>query len=388
MKPKRTFPLYRLMAADLLESFSIQAISLVLLSRTVLQGDGGAGALLSISTALQLPSLVAVPLAGPFLDRWSERMLLPCISVVRGLAATMLAVWWSIPVVPFFLLGILTLLGSISHVACHSLLPLVVKDKGLLRANGLLLRCTIGAGILGPLAAGSLVAAFGAGACIGGAGALYFISALALLHLPRRNRQRQRSTWWNEFVEGFQAVQGSLLLRSALFTLVVWSLGGGLINFAVPLLFKSEGVTVDVYGAGLSAFAAGQIAATFVAGWAWGERRQAWPPRWVFAVQGLSIIGLLAAGSPAFIGLIFLFMGVGSGCVQVCLDSFFQKHAPPSIRGRVIGFSVSARGGCFFSAALIGMLLSRIGVAPLVIVACLLTTFAGMAFRRPVVTAD
>ena len=383
MKPGRTFPFYRLMAADLLGNFSIQTIGLVLLSRTVLQGDGGAGALLSISTALQLPSLVAVPLAGPFLDRWSERRLLPCISLARGLTATMLAVWWHIPAVAFFLLGTLTFLGSVSHVARHSLLPLIVQDKGLLRANGLLLRCTIGAGILGPPAAGCLAAAFGAAACIGSAGALYFISALVLLNLPRRNCQRERSTWWNEFVEGFHTLQKSFLLRSFLLTLVLWSFGGGLINFAAPLLFKSRGVTVAVYGIGLSTFAAGQIAATFVAGSAWGERRQGLPSPWIFAVQGLGMIGLLAAEHPASIGLVFLIMGIGSGSAQVCLDSFLQKHARPSLRGRVIGFAVSARGGCFFSAALIGALLSRLGVASLVIGACLLTVSAGVGVRRP-----
>jgi MFS family permease len=381
------FALHRLAAADVLEHFSIQTISLVLLNRMVMQGAGGAGALLSISTALQLPSLVAVPLAGPFLDRWSEGRVLPLISLARGLAATMLAVWWSDSVVALFLLGVLTFLGAVSHVARNSLLPAITREGSLYRANGLLLRCTIGAGILGPMAAGSLADGFGTGTCIAGAGLLYLFSAVFLLHLPRRLGPGERSAWMHEFVEGLNTVRNDMLLRPALGTLVLWSLGGGMINFAVPLLFKARGVTVDVYGAGLSVFAGGQIAATFLVRLSGKELRRGLPSPLIFAAQGLGMIGLLAAAShPLWICLAFLVMGMASGSAQICLDAFFQKNAHPGRRGRVIAFAVSSRGGCFFLAALIGSLLSKTGFAPLVVVACLVTAAAGRPARRLSVT--
>ena len=385
MKGPTRFPLQRLAAADVLENFSIQTISLVLLNRMVMQGAGEAGALLSISTALQLPSLVAVPLAGPFLDRWNEGRVLPLISLARCLAATMLAVWWSNPAVALFLLGVLTFLGAVSHVARHSLLPVITQERSLYRANGLLLRCTIGAGILGPMAAGSLASGFGTGTCIAGAGVLYLFSAVFLLHLPQRLDPRERSAWKNEFIEGLNTVRNNLLLRSALGTLVFWSLGGGMINFAVPLLFKARGVTVDMYGAGLSAFAAGQIAATFLVRLYGKEQRQGLPSPWIFAVQGLSMIGLLAASHPVWICLAFLVMGMASGSAQICLDAFFQKNADPRRRGRVIAFAASSRGGCFFFAAVVGSLLFKAGFVPLVVTACLVTSVAGVRIRRPAV---
>lgn len=187
--------------------------------------------------------------------------------------------------------------------------------------------------------------------------------------------------WRQEFIDGFKCAVGHSKLFMGIVVLVVSSVGAGLMNFAVPLLFKSRGLPVSVYGVVLASFALGQLSATFIFHRLFPEREKNSIPYWTFIVQGMGMAGTLWTENILSVGAAFAIMGLGSGSSQIFLDSFFQRESLIGYRSRIIAFVGALRVMCYITAGVVGAALSWAGAVMLVMAASIITAFSGFVSK-------
>jgi MFS family permease len=378
----RFCPLYRLLAADVATGLSGQMAAMALLSTLVLLGEGGAGTVLGFSTALQVPALVVVLLGAPFLDRIGcGKSLLP-LHLARGLIIILLSLCWKPAYLALALLAVATCLDGLFRVSRNALVPDLADGRSLLYVNGVMLRFGVAGGLLGPILAGYMIVWGGTQICLTAAGVLCVVLAPLLLRLPEgKGLPREDMEWVREFKDGIKLAMHNRELIQGISVLLVSSLGGGLMNFTVPLWFKIRGFTADVYGVTLAGFALGQLSATFILEHFSPQRKGTYLPYWTFMVQGAGMGGTLLADHALSVGTIFAIMGVGSGASQIFLDSFFQEKAAIGYRGRIMAFTGVLRAICYITAGVAGAVLSCKGPATLVIAAALITAGSGILTR-------
>jgi len=374
--------LYRVIVVDVVIGLSGQMAAMGLLSTLVLLGEGGAGTVLGFSTAMQVPVLVVAILGGPFLDRLGcGKTLLP-LHLVRGIVIIILAFCWHAALLSVALLSIATCLDSLFHISRNALMPDLANGRSLVYVNGIMLRFGVTGGLLGPVMVGYIIAWGGTELCLAGTGWMCVALTPLLIRLPEgRGRPYQKMKWRQEFIDGFKCAVGHSKLFMGIVVLVVSSVGAGLMNFAVPLLFKSRGLPVSVYGVVLASFALGQLSATFIFHRLFPEREKNSIPYWTFIVQGMGMAGTLWTENILSVGAAFAIMGLGSGSSQIFLDSFFQRESLIGYRSRIIAFVGALRVMCYITAGVVGAALSWAGAVMLVMAASIITAFSGFVSK-------
>jgi MFS family permease len=370
----KSHALYRVVAVDVAIGLSGQMAAMALLSTLVLLGEGGAGTVLGFSTAMQVPVLVVAILGGPFLDRLGcGKTLLP-LHLVRGVVIVILALCWHAALLSVVLLSIATCLDSLFHISRNALLPDLANGRSLVYVNGIMLRFGVVGGLLGPVLVGYMITWGGTELCLAAAGCMCVALTPLLIRLPEGGEASyEKMKWTQELVDGFKCAVGHSELLMGIVVLVVSSLGAGLMNFTVPLLFKSRGLAVNVYGVILASFALGQLSATFIFHRLFPEREKNSIPYWTFIVQGMGMAGTLWARNTLSVGAAFAIMGLGSGASQIFLDSFFQKEALIGYRSRIIAFVGALRVMCYITAGVVGATAACAGSMVLVAAAAIIT---------------
>lgn len=192
--------------------------------------------------ASSLPVVLCAPKAGELIDRLNRKWLLTAADLLRALAA--LGIGWvafSEGPVNYYLLLILTALMAVGTAffqpALNALLPLLVRQEDLLRANSVNESATQLAGLAGLLLAGVLLS-FMAPHTVFYLNSLSFLIG-ALSVLPLRVRQ---STTGPAAGGGFRAGLRYLLARPALrdiaLTFAVLNFAVSFVEVYVPFLNK------------------------------------------------------------------------------------------------------------------------------------------------------
>jgi len=127
-----------------------------------------------VSIAYMAPLVVLGPVSGVFVDRWPIKPTLVSSDLIR--AALVLLLFATTSLVQIYLiLGALSCVSSFFGPAQSVTIRTHVPPQGLISANALMQMAMLIARIIGPAAAGMLVAAFGASVCY----AVDFLSFLA-----------------------------------------------------------------------------------------------------------------------------------------------------------------------------------------------------------------
>src|SRR5262245_54733887 len=152
---------------DFLALFAVLSVVTYRLHGTPTQVTG-------VSIAYMAPLVVLGPLAGVFVDRWPIKPTLVSSDLVRAGLVLLLVVAASLwPV--YVILAALSCVSSFFAPAQSVTIRTYVPPQGLISANALMQMAMLVARIIGPAAAGMLVAAFGARVCY----AVDFVSFLA-----------------------------------------------------------------------------------------------------------------------------------------------------------------------------------------------------------------
>ena len=365
----------------------------------VTQLGAGPGWMGLLTAAAWLPYLVIGLPAGAWLDRLDPRRAMIAADLVAAAALTSvpLAWWWGWLSLPQLL--VVSLLGGGASVffrtAYVKLLPLIVPDEGLERANARIFGVESAAQVAGPGIAGLLASLVSAAAGLVLDVVGFLVSALCLARIkverpadpaPEVARFRDR------IAEGVRAVVGDRHLR------VLMVIGGasnfGLTGFnALLVLFLVDrlGLSSATLGLVLMIGSSGGLVGAVVApalARRFGAGRAS---TGLFLLAGPSalLIGLPTAADQAYLTAIGLFV-VGFGVVggNVIRGAWRQRYVPERLLARVVTtYQVVIYGTIPLAGLAAGLVGSQLGVrsamlifAGIQLVSCL--SILGTAYGR------
>jgi predicted MFS family arabinose efflux permease len=345
------------------EMFPVAAVLLVL-ERTGRPGLAGA-----VVAATTLPAVVTGPVLGAWLDRTSRRRLALASNQVL-LAASLLAILAAAGRVPGWVLVPLAALagvtGPLATGGYTSMIPLLVPERLLARANALEATSFNTAAIAGPAVAGVVAGTAGPAGAVLAEAVLAALALPAIARLPRVAPPAgdEPAPLGAAIRHGLAHLARTPVLRGVTVATAVGLGGAGLLTLALP--FWAEGLGAGRAGAGYlwAALEAGAIAGALAA----ARPTAGWPPHRV-VLTGLGLFGLvmlawpLARSFPAALALVAL-AGLAEGPAFAATFATRQRWSPSTLRGQIFTTAASLKLGAFaVGSALAGPVLSWADVA-------------------------
>jgi len=345
------------------EMFPVAAVLLVL-DRTGRPGLAGA-----VVAATTLPAVVTGPVLGAWLDRTSRRrvalasnQVLLAASLLGILAAAGRAPGWAL----LLLAATAGVTGPLATGGYTSMIPVLVPERLLARANALEASSFNTAAIAGPAVAGVVAATAGPARAVLAEAVLAGLALPAIARLPRvaPPAADHPGPLATAIRQGLAHLARTPVLRGVTVATAVGMGGTGLLTLALP--FWAERLGAGRAGAGYlwAALETGAIAGALAA----ARPTAAWPPQRV-VLAGLGLFGLvlaawpLAPSFPAALALVAL-AGLAEGPAFAATFATRQRWSPPSLRGQIFTTAASLKLGAFaVGSALAGPVLSRADVA-------------------------
>jgi len=317
-----------------------------------------------VQISYMLPLAILGPLSGVFVDRWPLKPTLIASDVIRAGLVLLLFVaasMWQIYLVLTALSCVSSFFGPAQSVTIRSHVP----PHGLISANALMQMAMMGTRVVGPAAAGALVASFGPRICY----AVDFVSFLASAALigsvaivRATGAERQAGTTnskvyaiLHEMGEGMR-----FIVHHAAISFVVMAMAAGM------FVMGCFGPLIAIYvrewlhaRSGVFGIVSAMVGIGMMLGMPFVRRLSGRLPNSTLVLSGLAGIGLgalllgalpwIAASMLACFTLGFTFAGV-----IVPAQTLMQKETPPALMGRISSTMMSV----IFFAQLIGLALS------------------------------
>jgi predicted MFS family arabinose efflux permease len=364
------------------EMFTV-AVVLLVLART--GRPALAGAVVAAST---LPSVVSGPLLGAWLDRTDRRRTALASNQVL-LAASLLAILAAAGRAPGWALLLLAAAAGVTAPMATggftSMVPALVPERLLARANALEAASFNSAAIAGPALAGAVAAAVGPAAAVGLEAALAVLALLAITRLPAvaRVAAHAAASLADTIRQGLRHLARTPPLRGVTVATAVAMGGLGLLTLALPFLAERLGAGQAGAGYLWAALEAGGMAGALAA----ARWQDAWQPQRVvlagLALQGLVMASWPLAGSFPVALLLVALAGLVEGPAFAALFATRQRYTPPGLRGQIFTTGASLKVGAFaVGSALAGsaVTVGGVGGALLLVAACqLLGAALGLA---------
>ena len=298
--------------------------------------------------ALQIPFLVMTPLAGVVIDRADPRRILMLTNSIAALqAAAMFLLVRFGHVQPWHLVLANLVLGLVN--ACdapgrQSILIHLVGGKADL-PNALALNSSMmnGARVVGPVLAGTLIAAFGErwGFGLNVFTYLGMVFALSRMRLAPATRRAPEASLLAQLAAGARYAYGFLPSRCALLLLTATSLS---VNCYVALLpwFAREAFAGDssVLGLMLSAAGFGAVSGMVYLAGRPGIRGLFRLLGWTAALAGAALVVFSFSRSLALALPALYFIGMGLMLTAASTNTVLQSIVPDELRGRVASLYV------------------------------------------------
>jgi MFS family permease len=351
------------------EMFPVAAVLLVL-DRTGRPGLAGA-----VVAATTLPAVVTGPVLGAWLDRTPRRRVALASNQVL-LAASLLGILAAAGRTPGWVLVLLATLagvtGPLATGGYTSMIPLLVPERLLARANALEAASFNTAAIAGPAVAGAVAATAGAAWAVLAEAALAALALPAIARLPRIGVPAgdDPAPLASAIRQGLAHLARTPVLRGVTVATAVGLGGSGLLTLAMP--FWAERLGAGRAGAGFlfAALEAGAIAGALAA----ARPAASWPPQRV-VLAGLGLFGLVVIAWPlaqsfgAALGLVAV-AGMVEGPAFAATFATRQRWSPPALRGQIFTTAASLKLGMFaIGSALAGTALGVAGVGGILVAA-------------------
>jgi MFS family permease len=314
----------------------------VALAFAVLEVGGSASAVGLVLACATLPLVGSVLVGGVVADRTSRRTVMVGADLVRlasqGATATLLitgsAEVWTLALFA----GLTGAATGFFNPASTGLLPEVVPAEELQPANALRATAVSAGEIAGPLLAGVLVAAAGAGWAIAVDAATFAVSAACLLRLRAAGRpEREPATFLADLREGWSAFRARRWVWSFVVYFAIGNMLWGAWSALGPIVADRELGGAAAWGAVLAAVGIGALAGSMLA----TGTRPSRPLLHVAFMEALFVLplGFLAAGAPVALLACAAFMsGVGLMLGMSVWESTLQRHIPSGSLSRVSSY--------------------------------------------------
>jgi hypothetical protein len=345
------------------DQVTLVALPLAVFARTQSALAVGIAASMQTGTALLFGFF-----AGVLADRWRHRAVLIGTDLVRGVVLGLVAV--SIVMTPAYPVGLLYaaafILGGLTvlhDAAAGASLPLVVRGRDLLKANGRLIGSEMAGNAGGPALAGVLFSFGGAGLAFLTDAASFLASALGVsrvngLSKARKAPPREPRTVGSDMREGLRV----LLADAGVLRALVLIAAMNVVVVAVEAQFIPYAKTVlHVGAAAIGAYFAVGGAAGVLTALALGRTETT---RGDVMIAGVMIfsLGVLVAGLwPSWFtaGIAYVAAGVGSVLANTHWSSLRQRRFSVHVLGRVITATRAVVVGVFPFAYMAGGLIAR-----------------------------
>jgi predicted MFS family arabinose efflux permease len=351
------------------EMFPVAAVLLVL-DRTGRPGLAGA-----VVAATTLPAVVTGPVLGAWLDRTSRRRLalasnqvLLAASLLGILAAAGRAPGWTLPL----LAAAAGLTGPLATGGYTSMIPLLVPERLLARANALEASSFNTAAIAGPAVAGAVAATAGPASAVLAEAALAALALPAIARLPRVAVPAgdHPASLAATIRQGLGHLVRTPVLRGVTVATAISMGGTGLFTLALPFWAERLGVGQASSGYLWAALEVGAIVGAQAA----ARPAAGWPSQWV-VLAGTGLFGLvvvawpLAPAFPVALALVAV-AGLVEGPAFAATFATRQLWSPPTLRGQIFTTAASLKLGAFaVGSALAGPTLARAGVTGILVAA-------------------
>lgn len=307
-----------------------------------------------IMTAVSLPRVVMMIFGGVFADRFQKSRLLFLTNLGQGLlmvavVALHLADAYSVSALIIISI-VFGLLDGMSYPALSSLIPSLVKQEELQRANSLFQGTLELMFVFGPFLAGALLTWGGFGLSFGTAAVLIFIAAILIMpRLIRDSIPLARAMSLGDVIfdlkEGIRYVSSTPILRSGTLSIAIVNLFVmGPLIMSIPILVGERGGNAF----DLSLIEGGLAVGTFVASFLVLLFRSVHRGRFVFRVlfltigafflytqaQSITLLALAAAASGFMLMLVYL-----------PTVTLMQEHSDHDKIGRVMSIMALAASG-------------------------------------------
>jgi MFS family permease len=320
-----------------------------------------------VQIAFMVPFALLGPLSGVFVDRWPLKPTLVASDLIRAVLVGLLFVStaiWQIYVVLAALSCVSTFFAPAQSVTIRSHVP----PNGLISANALMQLAMMGVRVIGPAAAGVLVAMFGPGICytldsVSFLASAALIGTVAIVRPPQPPRAPSDSTNSRVHVILHDMGEGvSFIFHHAALSFVVLAMAAGLFTIGCfgPLIaiYVREWLhaSAGVFGAVSAMVGVGMFIGTPLV-----RRFAALASNTTLVLGGLAGIGLgaLLLGAFPFIpaALVATFtLGFTFAGIIVPAQTLMQQETPHALLGRISSTVMSV----VFFAQLLGLVLSGV----------------------------
>jgi MFS family permease len=341
--------------------------------------DRGAGAAgLGLILAVQGLALAAgTALAASLGDRWRRSRVMICTDMVRAVGVMAIALS-PLHLPSAALIALVLAIGVAEGMflpAYGAVVPRVLPEAQLQAGNALTALSQYVALVIGPVLAGVLVAAIGAGPALwvdvatfgASLATLILINEVITAPVTERPRQGALRRGRQDLVEGLRAVWERPWVAAAIgAATVIMTLAVAPAFLAAPIVSKQRLGGAAAYGAMFAALGVGSVIGSIL-----GGRIRSRHPGTVAYLGVFAIVG--SVGSLAFLPLpgILVFWaiaGIGVSIFQILWMTAIQREIPDQLLGRVMALDwLGSQGLMPFGYALAGVIVSAVGVRDMLI---------------------
>jgi len=341
-----------------------------------------------VAFAGQIPVLVFAPIGGAVADRghrhgivvWTQTLSMILAFALAALTLTGAVRVWEV----FALAAMLGLVNAFDMPARQAFIQEMVGREDLMNAIALNSTLVNGARVVGPAAAGALVAAVGEGWCffLNGISFVAVIAGLLMMNVPRVERERSNRSAIADILEGFTYVHQTAPIRAVLVLLGIVSLTAMPYSVLMPV-FADQILHGGSKTLGLltSASAVGALIGAISLAARKGVRGLG---RWIavstFAFGGSLI--LFAWSQSLWASMTTLVLVGGAMMAQMAAsNTVIQAMSPDALRGRVMSvYSMMFMGMGPFGALFAGATAERLGAPATVSIGGAACLIAGIIF--------
>jgi DHA3 family macrolide efflux protein-like MFS transporter len=338
---------------------------------------GSATVLATSMMVAMLPRIILGPFIGPFIDRWDRKKIMIFADLaVMLLTVLLVALFYTGTIHLWHIYVVLvgrSICGTFQYPALGASIPMLVPEKHLARANGLLMTLQGLINIVGPPAGAFLMDSLPMQSVLSVdiITAVIAIACLLPLAIPRppRTTLALKANVIGDMVQGFRYIWSwrGLMILGILFSLI--NFFGGPVASLLPI-FVSRHLGGDVIKLGWlgTAFGAGFIAGGLILG-AWGGfKRRIITSFFGIIIAGIAIIIFSATTTETFLmGVAMNFLlGLGIVMCNAPISAIIQSVVDKDMQGRFGTLLGSITGAMTpLSLAIAGPLADVVGIRPI-----------------------
>ena len=318
-----------------------------------LQLTGSTLAVGSVLAAASVPLAVLMLLGGAVSDRFSPRSTMLAAGLARGVVVGVLAVLTLTHSIQLWeLFAGAVLVGATTAFflpASTSMLPRLVAKDQLEAGNALLNISRTAAIVIGPAAAGVVVATAGVGSALGADAAGSVLAGLLVVLLPAGGRDSgaSRTNPLADVRDGVLHVWDDVPLRATLLVISALNLFAiGAVEVGLPALaYQRFSQGAVALGTTFAAWGIGSTLGSLGAGARPAPARFGWVMVGVVALLGAGIAAIGAVPTLPALLVVLVVVGVVEGAGTTYLISWMQRRTDPGMQGRVMSLAMLASVG-------------------------------------------